>query len=297
MEKRMFGKTGMMVTVLGLGAAEIGFNGVPQETVGVLVNEALDAGLNVIDTAECYANSEELLGNAVSHRRGEYFLFTKCGHDGKSFGMPDWDPKMLALSIDRSLQRLKTDRVDLLQIHSCSEEMLKQGDVVAVVEKAKAAGKARFIGYSGDSHAAKHAVQMGVFDALQTSVNIADQEAIDLTLELAMEKEMGVIAKRPLANMVWNAKVVPSYQMIYWDRLKKLDYGFLKGTVSVGWGISLRFTLSCQGVATAIVGTGKPGRWKENAAMLGNGAVSSVEFNEIRVLWAEVAGKEWVGQV
>src|ERR1035437_7467456 len=141
----------MHVTVLGFGGAEIGYYGVDQATVATLANSALDAGLNIIDTAECYANSEELIGNAVSHRRNEYFLFTKCGHDGKSFNLPDWDPKMVAQSIDRSLQRLKTDRVDLLQIHSCSLDLLKQGDLTAVVQKARQAGKTRFIGFSGDN--------------------------------------------------------------------------------------------------------------------------------------------------
>src|SRR3954465_7610641 len=113
MEKRTLGNTGMNVTVLGFGAAEIGFAGVDQATVATLFNSALDAGLNVIDTAECYNTSEELIGNPISHRRNEYFLFTKCGHTGKSFDPPmaDWDLKMLELSIDRSLKRLKTDRV------------------------------------------------------------------------------------------------------------------------------------------------------------------------------------------
>src|SRR6266478_4157796 len=81
MEKRTLGKTGMNVTVLGYGGAEIGFRNVPVETVDQLINGALDAGLNVIDTAECYIESEEMIGQTVAHRRNEYFLFTKCGHD------------------------------------------------------------------------------------------------------------------------------------------------------------------------------------------------------------------------
>ena len=79
MEKRILGKTGMNVTVLGYGGAEIGYRGVPEETVERLINGALDAGLNVIDTAECYIDSEEKIGRAASRRRNEYFLFTKCG--------------------------------------------------------------------------------------------------------------------------------------------------------------------------------------------------------------------------
>src|SRR5690349_2895831 len=80
MEKRLLGKTGMQVTVLGFGGAEIGYENVAFEQVNRLLHAALDAGLNVIDTAECYPGSEEMIGRAVSSRRKDFFLFTKCGH-------------------------------------------------------------------------------------------------------------------------------------------------------------------------------------------------------------------------
>src|SRR5271166_6259776 len=115
MEKRTLGKTGIDVTVLGFGAAEIGYRGVPQDTVARLLDAALDAGLNVIDTAECYPDSEEKIGEAAAGRRGDYFLFSKCGHDGASFGKGDhWSPAMMAESIDLRLKRFKTDRLDLM---------------------------------------------------------------------------------------------------------------------------------------------------------------------------------------
>ena len=134
MERRILGKTGLEVSILGFGGAEIGFEDAPIATVEKLLGSALDAGLNVIDTAECYNASEEKIGQAVGKRRDEFHLFTKCGH-ASGFDLPDWDPKMLAKSIDRSLQRLGTDRVDLVQLHSCSEELLRQGDVIAVLQK------------------------------------------------------------------------------------------------------------------------------------------------------------------
>src|SRR3984885_13876089 len=80
MEQRKFGKTDMTVSVLGFGGAEIGFEGASDDTVERLLGDALDAGLNVIDTAECYMDSEEKIGKAVAHRRGDFHLFTKCGH-------------------------------------------------------------------------------------------------------------------------------------------------------------------------------------------------------------------------
>ena len=295
MEKRTLGKTGMNVTVLGYGGAEIGFQGVPLDTVNKLINGALDAGLNVIDTAECYIDSEEKVGQAVSGRRNEYFLFTKCGHDNDG---DHWNPAKMAAQIDRSLKRLRTDSVDLLQLHSCTEEQLRQGDVIDVIQRARDAGKTRFIGYSGDSRAALYAVESGAFDTLQTSVSIADQEAIDLVLPAAKARNIGVIAKRPIANAAWKtgAKPVNDYHHVYWDRLGALDYPFLKGSLEEAISIALRFTLSQPGVHTAIVGTTRPDRWSQNAALLDAGPLDPRQAEAIRSHWAAVASPDWVGQ-
>jgi aryl-alcohol dehydrogenase-like predicted oxidoreductase len=91
MEKRKLGNTDMHVSVLGFGGSEIGYERTSLSTVKRLLNSALDAGLNIIDTAECYVMSEELIGNAVSQRRKDYHLLTKCGHES-GWGNPDWRP-------------------------------------------------------------------------------------------------------------------------------------------------------------------------------------------------------------
>ena len=87
----------MVVSVLGFGGSEIGYQRASGRTVARLLGGALDAGLNVIDTAECYERSEELIGRAVGGRRNDFFLFTKCGHAG-SFGNADWRPAALLKS-------------------------------------------------------------------------------------------------------------------------------------------------------------------------------------------------------
>lgn len=295
MERRPFGKTGLEVSALGFGGAEIGYQNASLDTVERLLGSALDAGLNVIDTAECYAGSEELIGKAVGHRRDAFHLFTKCGH---SSGLPgeDWDPKMLRASIDRSLERLGTDRVDLVQLHSCDEAKLRQGDVIAVLQEARDAGKTRLIGYSGDREAARYAVECGAFDTLQTSVSIADQQPITLTLPLALEKGMGVIAKRPIANAAWTKEEMPEseYAYPYFQRLQTLAYDFLRGPDAVS--VALRFTLAQPGVATAIVGTQNPARWLSNARLLDAGPLPPAQVEAIRARWNEVAGADWAGQ-
>ncbi len=297
MEKRQLGKTDMHVTVLGYGGAEVGFQNESADTVSRLLNAALDAGLNAIDTAECYNASEELIGQAVSHRRGEYYLFSKCGHSS-GIELPDWDFRLLEQSIDRSLKRLRTDHLDLLQLHTCSEEKLREGEVIAIVQKARDAGKTRYIGYSGDSKAARYAVECGAFDTLQTSASIADQESLDLTLPLAVERRVGVIVKRPIANACWRTGQKPdnAYTHSYWDRLQELDYDFLKGDLTDAIGIALRFTLSTPGVNTAIVGTANPERWRKNADLANLGPLPREQYEAIRARWKAISKPEWIGQ-
>ncbi|NBD22325.1 aldo/keto reductase [Paenibacillus glycinis] len=297
MEKRSYGNTGMNVSILGFGGAEIGFEGTTPEQADRLLGSALDAGLNVIDTAECYAISEELIGRSASHRRDDYYLFTKCGH-ASGFDQPDWDIAMLEASIDRSLKRLRTDYVDVVHLHGCSEALLRQGDVIDVLKRAKEKGKTRFIGYSGDHKAAQYAVQCGAFDSLETSVNIADQEAVTLTIPEAQARGMGVVAKRPIANAAWKtgSKPLSGYHHTYWERLQALDYDFLSTGLSESIGTALRFTLSIPGVHAAIVGTANPDRWHENARLLERGLLTREQFEAIRARWQAKAAADWTGQ-
>jgi aryl-alcohol dehydrogenase-like predicted oxidoreductase len=298
METRQFGKTDMRVSVLGFGSSEI--RGASLTDVEQVIGRALDGGINVLDTAECYGDSEDLIGRAVAGRRSEYFLFTKCGHNvGDELpDLPDWDPRLLEASIDRSLRRLRTDHVDLLQLHSCSLDVLRKGDVIKVLEKAKREGKTRYIGYSGDNEDARYAIHTGAFDTLQTSISIADQQEIDFTLPAAIERNMGIIAKRPIADGAWLNSTLDKndYAYPYWERLQILGYDFLKSSPTDSTATALRFTLSVPGVAVAIVGTTSVEHMRQNIDMLAAGNLSQDEFNAIRATWEERADQHWLGQ-
>jgi hypothetical protein len=143
-------------------------------------------------------------------------------------------------------------------------------------------------------------VSCGEFDTLQTSINIADQQALDLTLPAARQRNMGVIAKRPLANVAWENGTRPprnGYGYPYWERLQKLKYDFLRGDLDQSAATALRFVLTVPGVHTAIVGTTKPGRFSQNAGALEAGALPDGLFESIRSRWRAVASSDWAGQI
>ena len=125
MEKRRLGRTDMDVTVLGFGGA--GPSGEDVEKIGKVLNSALDAGIErdrhsgVLSTA---ARNRSV--NAISKRRTEFFLFTKCGHPRGIGTRSHWSGKSISESIERSLRRLQTDRIDLIHLHGCSESVLKK---------------------------------------------------------------------------------------------------------------------------------------------------------------------------
>ena len=292
---RRLGKTGFEVSVLGFGASEIGYQNVRREHGRKAAQRALDRGLNVIDTAACYDTSEELIGAAVGHRRSEYFLFTNAvmPQDCRD---ADWTPGLVEMSLARSLKRLRTDHVDLLQFHSCAADELRDDDLIrARPEKEK--GLARAIGYSGDGAKALYAVETGIFDSLQTSVNIADQEAIELTIPAAVARDIGVIAKRPIANAAWlfSRWRVGDYEKPYWRRLKKLRYDFSAAIPKRRRRNGAALHAERPRCSTAIVGTTQPSRWAENAALAADGPLERSRFDAIRARWLAAADSDWVG--
>ena len=161
-----------------------------------------------------------------------------------------------------------------MQLHSCSEAELRKGDVIAAPGDAAEEGYTRYIGYSGDGSAARYAMECGRFQALQTSVNIADQEAIDLTLPLApsMASASSPSGRSPIRPGSGPRSRATIITVAYWERLQKLQYDFQRATLAPPSPTALRFTLSVPGVDTAIVGTKKPGRWHENADQVRAGA-------------------------
>ena len=125
MQMRPFGKSDFSVSALGFGAGHIGGLNMTEGDVSHLLNSIVDLGINLFDTARAYGLSEERIGKHLSHRRNEIIISTKVGY-GIS-GVEDWTYHSVRLGIDEALIKLRTDYIDIVHLHSCSLEVLKQG--------------------------------------------------------------------------------------------------------------------------------------------------------------------------
>ena len=269
METRVLGRTGLEISRLGVGLAEIGGLDLTEaKQAAEVVNLALDGGITFFDTAPCYGNSEGLIGRTIAHRRAEFVLATKAGHVTGGYDGESWTAQTVRDSIDRSLKRLRTDHLDIVQLHSCDVDVLERGEVIQVLQEAQQAGKTRYIGYSGDGERALWAVNSGHFDTLQTSFNLVDQTARYRLLGLAREQNMGIIVKRPVANGVWGSSRIPSeYAAEYFARAERMRAaGPIPAAPDNGVLLALGFVLAHDLVDTAIVGTRNPLHMQANIA-------------------------------
>ncbi len=276
MEYRELGSSRLRVSCLGIGLAEIGFtlSESQADEAGRVLNAALDSGINFLDTAGCYSISEELIGQTVSSRRDEFILASKTGHMSHGCRGDSWSYECVLASIERSLRRMRTDHVDLMQLHSCELDVLERGDAIRALEDARAKGLTRFVGYSGDNEAVVWAAKSGFFDVIQTSFNVTDQGARRELLGAVEEKDLGLIAKRPIANGVWGRETDPDpygngYASEYFRRqLAMRGDGSLPAEPDDPILASLGFTLAHGEVTVAIVGSRNPEHVRSNVALL-----------------------------
>ena len=151
MRKVTFGKTNLQVSVVGFGAAPIGYLDTDRQRVARILNLLLDSGVNLVDTAANYPGAEEAIAETVGGRRDEFVLVSKCGHTLDDVPDRAWSAANVTKTVERSLRKLRTDRLDVMLLHSCDLDTLREGEALGALVKARDAGKVRFVGYSGDT--------------------------------------------------------------------------------------------------------------------------------------------------
>lgn len=276
---------------MGLGGGQLGNSGLPEPVAERLLNQAVDLGVNLFDTARGYGQSEARIGRYLGHRRAELVLSTKVGYGVA--GVTDWTADAVRLGIDEALQTLHTDWLDIAHLHSCSLEVLQRGDVITALEQARQAGKVRVAAYSGDNAALDFAVASGQFQAVQTSISLADQRNLASALPQMQAGGLGVIAKRPIANAPWRFETRPygTYAEEYWYRWQTLRLD----PHGLAWQeLALRFVAFLPGVHTCIVGTANAEHLAQNAKLLARGPLPAEQMDEIRRAF-QAHDDDWTG--
>ncbi len=273
MEKRILGKTGWSVSAISFGAIKL--PRISLKECEALLNRALDSGINYIDTADCYGDSEEKIGQVLKDRRREFYLSTK---------VDERDGPGVRAKLDRCLKRLRTDWIDLLFFHDVRggeyERIFTTGGLEEL-QKAREKGEIRHLGISIHNNLGmmKQAVEAGVFSVLMVAYSVLDEDRLSADLlPLAASKGVGLVAMKPLAG--GRLADLPSKG---WDR------SLFRGESPAQ--AALRYVLSNPHISCAIPGMMAMNELEENLGVGKNPrALSPEEIKEFMAMAAE-AGK------
>ena len=219
MKYRRLGKTGLRVSVIGMGTWQLGGEwgkNFEQREVAAMFDAAREVGINFIDTAECYGDhlSERLIGNAIARDRDKWVVATKFGHQflGHMKRIDARSPKDAVQQIDGSLKALRTDHVDLMQYHSLADAEIENAELQQTLIRLKHQGTIRHIGNSirgnADDRQTKQSERAQV-EALQVIYNRLDRRPETRDFPYAMEHDLGVLARVPLASGFLSGKYKP----------------------------------------------------------------------------------------
>jgi aryl-alcohol dehydrogenase-like predicted oxidoreductase len=294
---RTLGRTGVSVTSLGYGAMELrgGSRGpdIPEEDAGKLLNAVLDGGITFVDTSIDYGRSEELIGRHISQRRDQFFLASKCGcrveppPPGAQPPFPhDFSRANVRAGVEQSLRRLRTDHLDLVQVHaSPSRQQLESDGTVEEMIALRDEGKVRFLGMSGTlPHLADH-IAMGVFDAFQIPYSALQREHEDLITQAARAGagtiiRGGVARGAPSDDKGWSGPLGlgEGEARRRWEAadLDELLDGMDRMT------FMLRFTLSHPDLSTTIVGTSSADHLRANLEAAAQGPLPPHVYEEAK---------------
>lgn len=301
MKYRQLGKTGLEVSILGFGASPLGnvFD-ICDETEGIRsVHYAIDHGVNFFDVSPFYGLTlaETRLGKALEGKRKDIILATKCGrYDLQEF---DFSRDRILKSIDESLSRLKTDYVDLFQLHDIEFVDKNQITDIAIpaIREVQKSGKARFIGITGlpVRYLAQIAREVELDTVLSWAhYNLLEDEINDELVPLSKEKGFGLMNAAPLMQRILSSEPLPDWHRSP-DEVKAMQPILV--AICEKYGVSLpqvalRFAMGHPDIATTIVGMNSLKTIQEN--------VSAVDFQipqglleEIETLLAPVKNKMW----
>ena len=288
MDRRTLGRTGLAVTQLGYGS--MGLRG--PRTWGVRVmsdqdserflNAVLDAGINFIDTSPDYGVSEERIGRYIGSRRSEFYLATKCGcvytqrEDHLELDHV-WKSDVIRRNLETSLQRLRTEYVDLLQFHGGDAETLQREGLIDVLTSLRDQGLVRFIGVSSSLPSLPALINLNVFDTFQIPYSCLAPQHDDLICRAA-ESGAGIILRGGIAQGGPDAEIQRPALNEIWG---KANLDELRPDGMTRAELILRYTLSHPHCHTAIVGTCNLDHLADNLAAARRGPLPTELYDEI----------------
>jgi aryl-alcohol dehydrogenase-like predicted oxidoreductase len=284
------GRTGLQVTRLSYGAMEIRgsriWDGRPvtDQQAETILNAVLDSGINFIDTANDYGRSEELIGKFIANRRSEYFLATKCGctvvrRDDTTDDTPHvWTRDNLFRGLHESLQRMKTDYLDIMQLHNPPVEETEKNHLVDALKEMQQQGKVRFISISTTLPHLPAYLQWGVFDTFQIPYSALERDHEDW-ISLAAQSGIGTIIRGGVAR---GETGVGLGRQDRWDKFAAANLDELREPGESRTAFLLRFTLSHPRVDTTIVGTLFPAHLQENVDAALRGPLPAEVYQEAK---------------
>ena len=274
----VLGRTGLEVTRLGYGAGDVAGNAVrsvTEDQAKEILNAVLYGGINYIDTARSYGRSEEFIGKYISHRRSEYYLATKC-----TPGNPKQPAtrEQLHSSLDQSLELLKTDYVDIMQLHGGSVEQVEGGNMVEVLQEMRQQGKVRWIGISTLIPHLSTYIQWGVFDQFMIPYSALERE-YEGHIAKAAEAGIGTVIRGGAAQGEPGRGLGEGSK---WGKFDEARLDELRQEGESRTAFILRFTLSHPHVHTTVVATPRLDHLHENLVSLLKGPLPPDIYDEAR---------------
>ncbi|RNI27561.1 aldo/keto reductase [Rufibacter immobilis] len=213
MNYRTLGKTGFKVSEISLGTWQVGGRwGEPfkEENAETIINAAIDAGVNFIDTADVYSDglSEAAVAKVVKKRSEEVFIATKCGRQIQPHTPEGYTPEKLVGYVEQSLRNMKLDTIDLIQLHCPPTEVYTRPEIFEAFDRLKEQGKIRNLGVSVELvEEALMAMKYPNVATVQVIFNMFRLKPSEQLFPVAKENNVGLIVRVPLASGLLTGKM------------------------------------------------------------------------------------------